>query len=193
MIQRNCYLWFNPDFDEASDDGEGVADDEQKIPAVDELQSVSPAHAAAERVFKILHVLLIQEKEDIARCYISPFIVSGLAIPCLFIRLRNWPFLWFFFFLNLSCQAIWWVHVDVSDKDLLCSARVWYTPCIICGVFFAIQAKQSYRTGKDIAPATAECEQTLLTQDRMQPNNTPRLCRLEAPRPRTPRTPRTPT
>lgn len=60
----NSCLRFNPNFDEASDDGEGVADDEQDVPAVDELQSVAPAHAAAEHVFKVLHVLLMQHRED---------------------------------------------------------------------------------------------------------------------------------
>lgn len=96
-----------------------------------------------------------------------------------------------FFFLNLSCQA---TNDKNSDEcTLMCQASVIYSMHNLWGVFFAIQVKQSYRTGKDIAPATAECEQTQLTQDRMQPSNTQRLCELEAPRPRTPRTPRTPT
>lgn len=57
------HLRFNPNFDEAPDDGEGVADNEQNVPAIDELQSVAPAHAAAEHVFEVLHVLLTQPKE----------------------------------------------------------------------------------------------------------------------------------
>ncbi len=58
------YLGLYPDFDEAADDGEHVADDEQNIPAVDELHSVSPAHTAAQFVFEKLHILLIMEMED---------------------------------------------------------------------------------------------------------------------------------
>lgn len=55
------YLGLDPDFDEAAQDGEHVADDEQDVPAVDELQPVSQAHAAGEFAFEELHVLLGEE------------------------------------------------------------------------------------------------------------------------------------
>lgn len=58
------YLGLDPNLDEAADDGEHVADDEQNIPAVDELHSVSPAHTAPEFVFEKLHVLLVREVEE---------------------------------------------------------------------------------------------------------------------------------
>lgn len=54
------YLRLNPNFDEAADDGEHVADDEQDIPAVDELHPVAPAHGAAKLVFEKLHILLLE-------------------------------------------------------------------------------------------------------------------------------------
>lgn len=60
----SCYLGLYPNFDEAADDGERVTDDEQNIPAVDELHPVSPAHAAAQFVFEKLHVLLGKEMGD---------------------------------------------------------------------------------------------------------------------------------
>jgi len=61
------YLGLDPNFDEAADDGEHVADDEQDVPAVDELHSVAPAHAAAEAALKETHVLLQGDDKD--GCY----------------------------------------------------------------------------------------------------------------------------
>lgn len=58
------YLGFNPNLDEAADDGEYVTDHEQKIPAVNELHSVSPAHTAAKSVFEELHILLNREMRN---------------------------------------------------------------------------------------------------------------------------------
>lgn len=62
------YLWLNPNFNEAADDGEHVANDEQNIPAIDELHSVSPGYTAAKFVFEKLHILLFGE-EEIATLY----------------------------------------------------------------------------------------------------------------------------
>lgn len=62
------YLGLDADFDEAADDGEGVADNKQNVPAVDELYSVSPAHAAAKSVFEELHVLLGGDIISDTRC-----------------------------------------------------------------------------------------------------------------------------
>lgn len=59
------YLGLDPNFDEAAYNGEHVADDEQEIPAVDELHPVSPAHTAAKFVFEKLHVLLIRRRKTI--------------------------------------------------------------------------------------------------------------------------------
>lgn len=56
----HLYLGLDPNLDEATEDGEGVADDEQNIPAVNELHSVSPAHTAAKFVFEKLHILLVK-------------------------------------------------------------------------------------------------------------------------------------
>lgn len=64
FFSDNYYLRLDPNFDEAADDGEHVADDEQNIPAIDELHSVSPAHTAAKFVFEKLHVLLVRDMED---------------------------------------------------------------------------------------------------------------------------------
>lgn len=61
----SCYLGLDPNFDEAAYNGEHVADDEQDIPAVDELHPVSPAHTAAKFVFEKLHVLLIKRRKTI--------------------------------------------------------------------------------------------------------------------------------
>lgn len=52
------YLGFNSNLDEAADDGKHVADNEQNIPAVDKLQSVSPAYAAAKSGLEKLRVFL---------------------------------------------------------------------------------------------------------------------------------------
>lgn len=57
----HLYLGLDPNLDEATEDGEGVADDEQNIPAVNELQSISPAHTAAKLVFEKLHILLVKK------------------------------------------------------------------------------------------------------------------------------------
>lgn len=57
------YLWLNPNFNEAANDGEHVANDEQNIPAIDELHSVSPGYTAAKFAFEKLHILLFGEEE----------------------------------------------------------------------------------------------------------------------------------
>ncbi len=63
MFSDSYYLGLDPNFDEAADDGEQVADNEQDVPAVDELHSVSPAHTASQLVFEKLNVLLVREEE----------------------------------------------------------------------------------------------------------------------------------
>ena len=51
-------LWFDAYLDEAAYDGEKVADDEEDVPAVDELHAVGPAHLAAQIVLEERHKLL---------------------------------------------------------------------------------------------------------------------------------------
>lgn len=77
----HLYLGLNPNLDEATDDGEGVADDEQNIPAVDELHSVSPAHTAAKLVVEKLHVLLVREEEDAVQSHIKFEWITCYALP----------------------------------------------------------------------------------------------------------------
>lgn len=54
----NTHLWLNADFDDTANDGENVADDEEDIPAVNELQPVTPAHFAVQSLLKEVHKLL---------------------------------------------------------------------------------------------------------------------------------------
>lgn len=55
------YLGLYPNLDEAADDGEQVADDQQDVPAVNELHPVRPADTAAKFVTEKLHIFLIEE------------------------------------------------------------------------------------------------------------------------------------
>lgn len=51
-------LWFNSNFDDAASDGEDVTDDEEDVPAVDELQPVGPGHFTVQGLTEEVHVLL---------------------------------------------------------------------------------------------------------------------------------------
>lgn len=62
---NHTYLGLNSYFDEAADDGEDVADNEQNIPAVNELHSVSPAHTTIKSVFEKLSIFLCEEIRDL--------------------------------------------------------------------------------------------------------------------------------
>lgn len=55
---QRTHLVLNADFDEAASDGEDVADDEEDIPAVDELHAVGPAHFTAQGLPEEVHILL---------------------------------------------------------------------------------------------------------------------------------------
>lgn len=57
MGQRTHFV-LNADFDKTARDGEDVADDEEDIPAVDELHAVGPAHFTAQNLPEVVHILL---------------------------------------------------------------------------------------------------------------------------------------
>lgn len=54
-------LGLNANLDEAANNGEHIANDEQEVPAVDELHPVSPAHTAPQPLSEELHTLLQTE------------------------------------------------------------------------------------------------------------------------------------
>ena len=84
MSLRWRYLGLDADLDEAADDGEGVADDEEEVPAVDELHPVSKAHPADQSVFEELHVLLerkrMKEDEDHIKVNQSTCVILGESV-----------------------------------------------------------------------------------------------------------------
>lgn len=59
------HLGFNANFDDAARDCEDVADDQEDVPAIDELQAVGPEHFTAQDVPEVLHVLLTSTQSQL--------------------------------------------------------------------------------------------------------------------------------
>lgn len=59
------HLGFDANFDDAARDCEDVADDQEDVPAIDELQAVGPAHFTAQDVPEVLHVLLTSTQSQL--------------------------------------------------------------------------------------------------------------------------------
>lgn len=55
---EETHLWFNTNFDDAASYGEDVTDDEEDVPAVNELQPVGPGHFSVQGLLEEVHVLL---------------------------------------------------------------------------------------------------------------------------------------
>lgn len=62
------YLGLNANLDDTSGDGEDVADNEEDVPAIDELQTVAPAHFAIQVLLKEPHKLLTNVQTNSLAC-----------------------------------------------------------------------------------------------------------------------------
>lgn len=70
------YLGLNADLYEGAGNGEQITDDEQDVPAIDELHPVPPTHWAFQFVFKVLYKLLDKESIRISHKFKSIMFIS---------------------------------------------------------------------------------------------------------------------
>lgn len=64
---QQTHLGLNANFDDAARDREDVTDDQEDVPAIDELQAVGPAHFTTQDVLEVLHVLLTSTRSQLER------------------------------------------------------------------------------------------------------------------------------